>query len=74
MSKEEICDLVRVKYHCKERAWAVCESIEGITIMANFLYKGTARPLHWKDGEVVDNIDGVPVVFRRMDMMLGGDE
>jgi hypothetical protein len=73
MTTEEVSDIVSIKYQCKERSWATGIGDGVVYIFANFLYHGTARPIHWKDGEVIDNIEGVPVIFRRMDIQIGGD-
>lgn len=73
MTPEEVSKIVYVKYDCKNRAWSTAIGADFVLICANFAYHGTARPLHWKDGEVIDNIDGVPVIFKRMDITIGGD-
>lgn len=74
MDVKEVAEIVRVKYKTKERCWSVAEGDGAVYIFANFAYKGTARPLRWKDKEVIDTIDGIPVIFQRMDITIGGDD
>lgn len=74
MTAQEVSEIVYVKYDCANRAWATSYGEDFVWICANFCYSGTVRPRNWKDGEVVDTIDGVPVIFKRMDMKIGGPE
>lgn len=71
MTIEEASKLIYEKYDCENRGWATGVGDGVIYIYVNALHQGTVLPLYWTDGGTIDNVEGIPVIFRRMDVQIG---